>query len=177
MGRFLSLVLRHQPSAVGIKLDAQSWAEVGALLQGCNRAGKKIDRGTLERIVKENGKQRYNFNEDRTRIRTNRGHSLEVDVELREAAPPDVLYHGTASHSLEVHSCRRNREGDAAARALVQGQGDGALSGQTPRQAGSAAVMMRDGRAFTSQKVGFGSAIMFRWNTWGWRTLKNTICK
>ncbi|MCQ6563776.1 RNA 2'-phosphotransferase [Paenibacillus mendelii] len=101
LGRFLSLVLRHQPSAAGIKLDAQGWADVRQLLAGCNRVGKQIDRVTLERIVKDNSKQRYRFNDDRTKIRANQGHSLAVDVELQETTPPDVLYHGTASRFVE----------------------------------------------------------------------------
>ncbi len=101
LGRFLSLVLRHNPAVAGIKLDDNGWADVDSLLAGCNRAGKKIDPETLERIVRENNKQRYKFNEDRTRIRANQGHSVTVDVEMEECAPPEWLYHGTASRSLE----------------------------------------------------------------------------
>ena len=39
--------------------------------------------------------QRYSFNEDRTLIRANQGHSISVDVELEEKEPPEFLYHGT----------------------------------------------------------------------------------
>ena len=31
LGRFLSLVLRHNPSAAGITLDAHGWADVDEL--------------------------------------------------------------------------------------------------------------------------------------------------
>ena len=55
------------------------------------------DRETLERIVRENNKQRYAFNEDHTKIRANQGHSVQVDVELTETRPPKYLYHGTAT--------------------------------------------------------------------------------
>ncbi|MBR3330610.1 MAG: RNA 2'-phosphotransferase, partial [Mogibacterium sp.] len=48
-----------------------------------------------ERIVAEDEKQRYSFNEDKTLIRANQGHSIPVDVELPEVTPPAVLYHGT----------------------------------------------------------------------------------
>ncbi|MFC5468973.1 RNA 2'-phosphotransferase [Cohnella suwonensis] len=99
-GRFLSYVLRHQPSAAGIELDANGWADVEALLAGCKIAGKNIDRASLDRIVMENGKQRYALNEDRTKIRANQGHSVPVDVELARREPPDMLYHGTASRFL-----------------------------------------------------------------------------
>ena len=49
----------------------------------------------LEEIVRTDNKQRYSFNEDKTLIRANQGHSIPVDVELTKAVPPDILYHGT----------------------------------------------------------------------------------
>ena len=62
LGRFLSLVLRHDPSAAGITLDEHGWADVKALLAGVSRTGRNINMDTLERIVRENNKQRYSFN-------------------------------------------------------------------------------------------------------------------
>ena len=59
-----------------------------------------VDMATLERIVKEDSKQRYSFNEDRTRIRANQGHSIPVDVELTAEDPPEYLYHGTTETSI-----------------------------------------------------------------------------
>ena len=100
LGRFLSLVLRHEPGAAGITLDEHGWADVEELLSGVRRTGRQIDLDTLERIVRENNKQRYSFNDDHTKIRANQGHSLHVDVELKEAQPPRYLYHGTASRFL-----------------------------------------------------------------------------
>ena len=100
LGRFLSLVLRHDPSAAGITLDEHGWADVKKLLDGVRRTGRQIDMETLERIVRENNKLRYSFNEDHTRIRANQGHSLQVDVELRQVVPPQYLYHGTAARFL-----------------------------------------------------------------------------
>ena len=38
----------------------------------------------------------YASAEDMMRIRARQGHSIQVDVELEEAIPPDVLCHGTA---------------------------------------------------------------------------------
>jgi len=101
LGSFLSLVLRHNPLAAGISLDPNGWANVEELLAGVNRSGKQIDRETLERIVSENNKRRYCFNEDHTKIRANQGHSIEVDVELKLQIPPDTLYHGTATRFLD----------------------------------------------------------------------------
>ena len=88
--KFISLILRHKPETIGIELDEHGWANVDELLKGVN-----IDFETLEKIVREDEKGRYSFNEDKTKIRANQGHSINVDVELEEKIPPDVLYHGT----------------------------------------------------------------------------------
>ncbi len=55
----------------------------------------------LRKIVATNNKQRYEFSEDMTRIRARQGHSIQVDVELAEATPPDLLYHSTAKAIVE----------------------------------------------------------------------------
>ena len=69
LGRFLSLVLRHRPSAAGVTLDDHGWADVGELLSGVRRTGRQVDMDTLERIVRENNKQRYSFNRPLAKIK------------------------------------------------------------------------------------------------------------
>ena len=101
LGRFISLVLRHQPSAANITLDEHGWADVDELLIGICNTGRMIDMETLERIVRENDKQRYIFNEDHAKIRANQGHSLKVNMEFKPIIPPAVLYHGTATRFLD----------------------------------------------------------------------------
>jgi len=94
--KFISLILRHKPGVIGITLDEHGWADVDALIDGINHAGGHyLDRNLLEEIVSAEEKQRYSFNEDHTRIRANQGHSISVDVELRQMTPPDILWHGT----------------------------------------------------------------------------------
>ena len=94
--KFISLILRHKPEAIGIALDEHGWANVQELIDGVNRTGAHwLDMETLEEIVQTDEKQRYSFNEDHTLIRANQGHSIQVDVELEEKTPPDVLWHGT----------------------------------------------------------------------------------
>ena len=96
LSRYLSLVLRHHPEAAGITLRREgAWAEVDALLRGAKRAGKPLDLPLLEKIVREDGKQRYSFSPDHRYIRANQGHSIPVDLELSPKMPPAVLYHGT----------------------------------------------------------------------------------
>ena len=94
--KFISLILRHQPEAIGIALDEHGWADVQELIDGINRSeGHTLDVALLEEIVRTDEKQRYSFNEDHTLIRANQGHSIPVDVELEEKIPPDILWHGT----------------------------------------------------------------------------------
>ena len=100
--RLLSLVLRHKPEEIGITLDKNGWADVKDLLKGMAARGNKITMAELEDMVANNDKQRFAFNETKTKIRANQGHSIEVDLELIETQPPDILYHGTASSSLDA---------------------------------------------------------------------------
>ncbi len=94
--KFISLILRHDPLAAGIKLDENGWANVSELLAGMGRKGHSISMEVLEDIVATNNKKRFSLSEDKTKIRTNQGHSIDVDVELKVVIPPTVLYHGTA---------------------------------------------------------------------------------
>lgn len=96
LSKFISLILRHHPEAAYIQLDEHGWADVEQLLAGIKKTGRKINRETLVEIVRTDEKQRYSFNEDKTLIRANQGHSIPVDVGLKEQEPPEFLYHGTA---------------------------------------------------------------------------------
>ncbi len=102
ISKLLSLILRHDPSVIGIQLDKNGWAEVSELVIGINKNGQNIDVDLLDEVVETNDKKRFAFNEDKSKIRANQGHSLSVDVELKEMVPPDVLYHGTVQRFLDV---------------------------------------------------------------------------
>lgn len=90
----MSLILRHKPDAIGITLDEHGWANVDELIAGIAK-DNEFNMEILEEIVRTDEKQRYLFNEDKTLIRANQGHSIPVDVELEEKEPPELLWHGT----------------------------------------------------------------------------------
>ena len=92
--KFMSLILRHKPETIGITLDEHGWANVDELIAGISKT-HVFNRELLEEIVRTDNKQRYSFNEDKTLIRANQGHSIPVDVELEEKKPPEILFHGT----------------------------------------------------------------------------------
>ena len=100
ISKFMSLILRHQPDKIGITLDEKGWADTQALIDGMSRTGRKVTLDTLKEVVTNNNKQRFKFNKDCSKIRANQGHSITVDVEMKEMQPPDVLYHGTATRFL-----------------------------------------------------------------------------
>lgn len=98
VSKYLAKHLRHAPERIGLKLESGGWVQVETLLQACAKNGMKISRAELDEVVAKNDKKRFSFDEPKTRIRANQGHSVEVDLQLEEQAPPDVLYHGTATH-------------------------------------------------------------------------------
>ena len=85
----LSYLLRHNPE--DLYMDSNGWVSVVDIL-------KKLQMtfDDLKEIVKNNDKKRFGFNDDQSMIRANQGHSVDVDVQLKEIEPPKFLYHGTS---------------------------------------------------------------------------------
>lgn len=98
--RYLSYILRHNPSDINITLDNEGYCEVETLLKNLNKKKYNVDLDYLKKIVKEDNKGRYSFSGDMTKIRANQGHSV-TKISFEEAEPPDILYHGTAKKYLE----------------------------------------------------------------------------
>lgn len=80
ISRYMSLILRHKPETIGITLDEHGWANVDELIAGIAK-NNEFNMNMLEEIVRTDEKQRYSFNDDKTLIRANQGHSM-----------PDLLY-------------------------------------------------------------------------------------
>ncbi len=111
LSRFLSKHLRHQPQALGLTLAPGGWVAVDDLLVACARHGQPLSRDVLDEVV-ANNKQRFSFDETRTRIRANQGHSVAVDLQLAPIIPPETLYHGTgegAVASIQREGLKRMR--------------------------------------------------------------------
>ncbi len=56
----------------------------------------------LDEVVARNNKQRFSLDPTGTLIRSNQGHSVDVDLHLQPTTPPSILYHGTAQHLTET---------------------------------------------------------------------------
>ncbi|WFU37638.1 RNA 2'-phosphotransferase [Bradyrhizobium sp. CB82] len=85
--KFLSFVLRHQPDQIGLTLDAEGWADIDVLIEKANVAGTTFGRDDLLHVVATSDKKRFSVSPDGLRVR---------------AAPPPVLFHGTATRFVEA---------------------------------------------------------------------------
>ena len=101
ISKFLSLVLRHTPEKIGLKLDDAGWANTDELIARMNKAGHNIDLDILEHVVETNQKKRFAFSEDKRLIRANQGHSIQVDHGYESCIPPSILFHGSAVKNQE----------------------------------------------------------------------------
>lgn len=99
--KFLSYVLRHHPELINLNLNENGWADVDELITKSTNDSQGFTFEELNEIVETNNKKRFIFNEDKTRIRANQGHSIEIDLALKSQQPPDFLYHGTAQSNIE----------------------------------------------------------------------------
>lgn len=99
ISKYLSKHLRHRPERLGLRLAPGGWVAVDDLLSSCAAHDFPLTRAELEEVVARNDKRRFSFDESGERIRANQGHSVEVDLQLRAAEPPPVLYHGTGERA------------------------------------------------------------------------------
>ena len=89
MGKYLSYILRHHPEDINIKVDKNGYVNVDELIEKINATEKykgEMSRERLDRIVEENNKKRYSYNEDKTKIRAVQGHSF-LPCKGRPACP------------------------------------------------------------------------------------------
>lgn len=102
ISKFLSLVLRHRPEYIELNLNENGWASVDELIEKSKTKNFNFSCSELEEIVVTNDKQRFAFNEDKSKIRANQGHSVKtVDLQLEAIQPPEFLYHGTVAKYID----------------------------------------------------------------------------
>jgi putative RNA 2'-phosphotransferase len=152
VSKYLSKHLRHQPERLGLTLRPGGWVPVDDLLAACKANQFPVSRDELQEVVASNDKQRFSFDETGTLIRANQGHSTPVDLQLEAAAPPEILYHGTAADSVEsilregLHKMSRHHVHLSAA--VPTATAVGARHGRPVVLVVDAAGMARDGLTF-----------------------------
>lgn len=101
LSKFLSLVLRHRPQALGVSLDPAGWADLDQLLARMEDDGIPVTEERLRKLIRRQTKPRFTLDDEHRRIRANYGHSINVDLDLEPEEPPERLYHGTASRNVD----------------------------------------------------------------------------
>ena len=101
ISKFLSFVLRHEPEAIGLTLDAEGWTDIETLIARATQSGQTLTRPLLQDVVETSDKKRFTISEDGLR-RAAQGHSAQsVAIAHTEKKPPEFLFHGTATRFLD----------------------------------------------------------------------------
>ena len=95
--KYLAMILRHKPESANLTLDKEGWCAVSSLIKNA-----QFTLAELEEIVSTDDKKRYSFNENKTKIRANQGHSTDVKLTFKKAVPPPKLYHGADDKALDL---------------------------------------------------------------------------
>ncbi len=101
VSKYLAKYLRHALEELGLTLQPGGWVPVDDLLAASKTHGFTISYDELIECVETNDKRRFSFDGTGDLIRANQGHSVEVDLQLEEREPPEVLYHGTVERFLK----------------------------------------------------------------------------
>jgi len=104
VGRYLAAILRHKKISdnIGLRHDAQGWMSIAEIIEKstANRKAPPLSVEIIDLAVQQCDKQRYAISSDRSHIRAKQGHSFPVDLGLKAAIPPALLYHGTVDRFL-----------------------------------------------------------------------------
>jgi putative RNA 2'-phosphotransferase len=142
LSKFISLILRHDPGAAGLELDAQGWVSVAELCAALRARRHDCDLELIEHLMSLSEKPRWQLSPDKRRIRATHGHSVEVALEYTPAAPPPLLYHGTAQRFLapilEEGLVARERQ-------FVHLAAERAAAAEVGRRHGKLAMLLVDG--------------------------------
>jgi putative RNA 2'-phosphotransferase len=106
ISKFISLILRHNPAKFNFTIEYNgAWANTNDLIQLMKDNDKVVSIEDLDIVVAADDKGRYSYSADKSKIRANQGHSIDVDLglvalELKDI--PNWLYHGTNSRFLDL---------------------------------------------------------------------------
>lgn len=98
--KFMSYILRHCPESIELDMDDQGWVLTSDLV---SKSNGKLTLDDVIEIVNTDEKGRYQFNDNRDKIRATQGHSTDkVNITFQRILPPKVLYHGTNEETYKL---------------------------------------------------------------------------
>ena len=102
LGKKMCKMLRHKPEQYGLALDEYGWGNVKEILNALHKYATwdDVTEDDIEETVRTDDKGRFELS--RGYVRALYGHSFAVKILKPEAAPPDVLYHGTSHKAADL---------------------------------------------------------------------------
>ncbi len=103
LSKTVSHALRHAPWLYELEPDEEGWVPVDDLLAALRQerpAWRQLSADDLARLIARSDKRRFELRDGR--IRALYGHSLPGKLLKWPAAPPPVLFHGTALPALDA---------------------------------------------------------------------------
>lgn len=100
--RWVVWALRHDPKEAGIEVDREGFALVTDIIKAARSFKHTLTAEAVENIVAADSKQRLEYSTNRLKLRAAQGHSFEVDLSEQRAEPPELLFHGTATHVIDA---------------------------------------------------------------------------
>lgn len=95
--RRLVIGLRHDPiSVLGTELDLYGFIDVSIVLDKLD-----LSMDELQVIHDTNSKRRFEFNDNKSKIRATQGHTIPVLFDLDPIEPPTILFHRTYKNCLD----------------------------------------------------------------------------
>jgi len=138
--KFIAYVLRHAPESIGLRLDAEGWTDIDALVAGTVASGRRLTRPDVVGAVASGAKKRYELSGDGLRIRALQGHSTpQVSRSFDAVEPPAELFHGTATRFLDAIRVQGLQSGS---RQHVHLSADSATAVQVGQRHGRAHVLI-----------------------------------
>ena len=100
LSKTISHALRHEPQAYNLVLDEEGWVDLALLVNALRTKGwKNLQPEEIIPIIENSAKKRFQILHGR--IRAYYGHSTEEKIVKQPQVPPDILYHGTSTESID----------------------------------------------------------------------------
>jgi putative RNA 2'-phosphotransferase len=101
ISKSISYYLRHRPDELGIALDMDGWTSLDVFLKLLSaELASEITLATINYIMENSAKQRFEINLANNLIRAKYGHSVDIKPDYPILTESITLYHGTATSNI-----------------------------------------------------------------------------
>jgi len=97
ISKYMSYLLRHNPEE--LNMDERGYVSLSDLLEKLRRRFPQVDEKLVREIVEKSERKRFEIRNGR--IRAVYGHSIPVNLDLKEDRRIKILYHGTTPEAAE----------------------------------------------------------------------------